>query len=124
MYYYTPKESDWKIFRKRVPEWRERYLARKNREIMDILDHGGATPTDRFWAAEHRIRSEAKILYKCLDGHSRSKMLSYLLLMYGHQLIAEADVAEFSEELRDILATPFGIVVDVERDSASENDRR
>jgi hypothetical protein len=32
-----PLESDWKTFRKRVPEWRERYLMEKNREIIAIL---------------------------------------------------------------------------------------
>lgn len=32
-----PKESDWKTFRKLVPELRERYLRQRNAELNAIL---------------------------------------------------------------------------------------
>lgn len=32
-----PLESDWKTSRKRVPEWRERYLIEQNKQIIGIL---------------------------------------------------------------------------------------
>jgi hypothetical protein len=36
--YSKPKESDWKIFRKRVVEWRERYLDEFSEEFRaDLL---------------------------------------------------------------------------------------
>jgi hypothetical protein len=96
-----PLESDWKMFRKRVPEWRERYLAEQNREIIGILSEEGKTPTERFWDAEERMKKETRILFDCLDGHSRSKMEGYLLLMRRHGLIREDDLEEFSEALRE-----------------------
>ena len=40
-----PLESDWKTFGKRVPEWRERYLLKKNKEIIGILTDESKTPT-------------------------------------------------------------------------------
>ncbi len=65
-----PLESDWKTFRKRVPEWRERYLAGQNRQIAALLADGEKTPTEQFWEAEEKIKSVARILVNCLDGHS------------------------------------------------------
>lgn len=100
-----PKESDWKLFRQRVPEWRERYLAKKNSEIVAMLIDPAKTPTERFWDAKEQMGKQAKILVSCLDGHSRSTMTMYLYLMYGHGLVVDADLAEFSEALRNQIIT-------------------
>lgn len=96
-----PLESDWKIFRKSVPEWRERYLAKKNQEIVGILTAENATATELFWKTKERINKESEILVTCLDGHSRSKMTWHLFLMYGHGLVQDADLEAFSEDLRE-----------------------
>ena len=102
-----PKESDWKIFRKRVPEWRERYLSEKNKEIISVLTDKNKTPTEQFWDTKEKMKAEARILVDCLDGHSRSRMHFHLILMYRHGLIQDVDLTEFSEELREhILAWP------------------
>ncbi len=98
-----PLESDWKTFKKRVPEWRERFLLKKNEEIIGILSDESKTPTERFWDAKTRMKEEAKILVDCLDGHSRSKMEWYLFLMHRHGLIQDADLKEFSEPLRELI---------------------
>jgi len=54
------------------------------------------------------MEKEAKILAHCLDGHSRSSMHWYLCLMYGHGLIQDADLEEFSQELREQILTSSG----------------
>jgi hypothetical protein len=102
---WKPLESDWKTFRKRVPEWRERYLQGKNAEIISILKDASKTPSERFWDAKEKMKKEAKILVDCLDGHSRSKMRWSLLLMYGHGLIQDSDLGEFSESLKEQILT-------------------
>jgi hypothetical protein len=104
---WKPLESDWKTFRKRVPEWRERYLQRKNEEIIGLFTDESKTPTERFWDARKKIQEEAKILVNCLVGHSRSKMRRYLLLMYGRGLIEDSDLGEFSEALRENILTSW-----------------
>ena len=95
------KESDWKTFRRRVPQWRERYLRRKNEEVAGLLTSTVGTPTERFWEAKEQMEAEARILVECLDGHSRSKMSWYFLLMYRHGLIGAEDLAGFSAEVRE-----------------------
>jgi hypothetical protein len=96
-----PLESDGKTYSKRVTEWRERYLESANQEIVGILTDESRSPTQRFWDAKGRMKKEAKLLVDLLDGHSRSKMERYLILMYGYNFIGDAELAEFSEELRE-----------------------
>ncbi|RKX33574.1 MAG: multidrug transporter [Verrucomicrobia bacterium] len=98
-----PKESDWKAFRRMVPELRERYLRKVNRELIGILHAEGSSPTEQFWDVEERIRKESKILRDCLDGHSRSKMWMSVLLMYRYGMIGDEDLDCYSDELRDYI---------------------
>ena len=93
-------EADWKKFRARVPEWRERHLSRRNAEIVALLADEQKTPTERFWEAKARMEQEARILVTCFDGHSRSQLEWSLMLMHGHGVIGAAELEEFSEDLR------------------------
>ena len=95
-----PSESDWKKFRMIVPELRERYLRERNSEIIAILRDESSTPTNKFWTASERIEEIGRILRSCLDGHSRSTMMNYLMIMYRHQMLTEEDLGGFSEEVR------------------------
>ncbi len=101
-----PLESDWKIFQKRVPEWRERYLLRRDKEIVGILSDQSKTATKRFWNAKKRIREEARILVDCLDGHSRSKMEWYLRKENKSVAIFDGLKVFLSRTLELILPTP------------------
>jgi hypothetical protein len=105
-----PLESDWKTFRKRVPEWRERYLAGQNRQIAALLADGEKTPTEQFWEAEKRINAVARILVDCLDGHSRSTMEMYLCLMYRHKMIRADDLEEFSGGIKERILLMVGAI--------------
>jgi hypothetical protein len=96
-------ESDWKTFRKLVPEWRERYLEVQNQRLAAMLVEGTNTPTERFWNAEKEMKAVARILVTCLDGHSRSNMEMHLLLMYRHKMIGNKDLEDFSGDFRESL---------------------
>jgi hypothetical protein len=97
------KESDWKTFRKLVPELRERYLTEKNKGLIAIFMDESRTPTERFWDAREQIEKERKILEACLDGHSRSSMRWYMYLMYRHGMLSDSDLENFSEDLRNTI---------------------
>jgi len=98
-----PKESDWKRYSKIIPEVRDRYLDRKNEEIVSILHDQARTPTDRFWDAREKSDQVAKALEDCLGYHSRSKMFTSMVLMLRYGMITEKDLAGFSQELQDRL---------------------
>ena len=84
-----------------MPEWRERYLQGVNRELVRLLSDPDRSSPDQFWDTKQKMKEETRILTKCLDGHSRSKVEWSLMLMLHHGLVKEDDLAEFSEELRE-----------------------
>ena len=96
-----PKESDWKAFRKLVPEMRERYLQARIEDFSSVLHNEGLNATEKFWELEERSSDISKILRKCLDGHSRSKMDLFIGLMLRHGLMTQDDLSVFSSELRE-----------------------
>jgi len=98
---YKPKESDWKQFSKMVPDLRERYLEENIPFIQEILNDKTRTPTKRFWDTFKKMEKTGKILEDCLDGHSRSKMEMYMILMRRHGLLKVEDLEQFSEELQE-----------------------
>lgn len=100
---YKVRKSDWKTFRNSLGEWRERYLERTNRELIDLLDEESDTPTERFWAAKERAEEEARILVDCFDNVSKSKMVMHLALMYGNGIIELSDLDRFSDDVHEKL---------------------
>ena len=103
-----PRESDWKIFRGRVPAWRERYLEKINREVLAIVTEGGRTPTERFWNAKEKMDEQAKVLASLLDDYSRSTMFRTLWSMHLQGFVVDEDLEEFSRELRDEICRVVG----------------
>ena len=102
--------SDWKTFRRCVPEWRERYLRLRNEELVGLLSDEAHMPAERFWQAKERMDEEARVLRSCLDGHSKGKVTWYLCLMYGHGMIEDGDLDEFTEGLQAAVRASVHIV--------------
>src|SRR5882724_7793052 len=100
-------ESDWRTFSVLVPKLRERYLAASNARIAGLLADPKKNQTERFWDAMDLMEKEARVLRQCLDGHSRSKMWLYLLMMIGAGMLKKEDLAEFSEELQNKISYAF-----------------
>lgn len=111
-----PDESDWKCFRAMVPELRERYLRDRNAELIAILQGESLTPTEKFWTANERMKEFGGILRTCLDDHRRSKMMDSLMLMYRYQMIKDADLEKFIEEVRERVACLIETNQDAQQD--------
>lgn len=56
-----------------LPRLREKYLALRNAEEIDVFASSNGSETERIWDAMGRMEGEAKVLRLCLDDHSRSK---------------------------------------------------
>ena len=52
-------ERDWKIFRKNIPEWQERYMERLTTEYITLLQ-SEKTASGKFWELEKRIKKDKK----------------------------------------------------------------
>ena len=99
--YGKPKESDWRVFRDMLPELREKYLNKKNKEIGEILSDPNKSPTECFWDTDERIKKETKILRECLDDYSRSTMSMKIMLMCRYGMLEKPDLEKFSEEFQE-----------------------
>ncbi len=77
-----PLESDWKVYSKRIAVWRDRYLARRNAEILAIFTDEARTPSEQFWDTKEEMDEEARILHDSLGRFARSQMRTNLLVMY------------------------------------------
>jgi len=100
-------ESDWRKFRDMVPHLRERYLAGCNTRIARMVADPKNNETERFWDALKEMEKEAKILRNCLDGHSRSSMLSFMCMMMRVGMLTKEDSLQFSDELQQELSRTF-----------------
>jgi len=98
---YTFKESDWRRYRKLLPQWQTRFMAGLCDEYAKLLTTG-KDPCDTFWALEARIRKDKKNLGVIVEIR-RSTFLFTLLNMLVLRVISEEDLDSFSEELRSEL---------------------
>jgi hypothetical protein len=56
-----PRESDWKLYSRLVPEWRERYLQKRNDTFVANLNDPEKAPTDRFWDVLEEVNDQGAI---------------------------------------------------------------
>lgn len=52
-------ESDWKLFRKRLPGWQESYMEKLVGEYMGMLS-GEGLASEKFWALEKRVNEDKR----------------------------------------------------------------
>ena len=95
-------ESDWKLFRKRLPDWQERHMEKLLREYATVI-HGDGNASTKFWTLEKRLRTDVKHAGVCVET-SRSLMIIVLLRLVKETVISAEDLDGFSDELKQRLA--------------------
>ena len=96
---YEPPKSDWKLFRERLPEWQEKYMARLCDEYAAILT-GKDRGSEAFWAIEKRIIEDKK-RPGVMAEVARSKMLYIILDLLQDGAITIDDLEGFSDQLTE-----------------------
>lgn len=95
---YEPSKADWKLFRERLPEWQENYMARLCDEYAAILA-GKDRGSEAFWAIEKRIQEDKK-RPGVVAEMSKSEMPWIILGLLRDQAITLEDLDGFSEDLK------------------------
>ena len=98
---YSVKESDWKLFRKLLPGWQERFMERLLGEYTTMIA-GSGLASDRFWKLQEKIQKDVRKVGVRADVR-RSTMDMNLLLLLQEGAIAKDDLDGFSDELRQSL---------------------
>ena len=95
-------EADWKLFRKRLPEWQERYMEGLVEEYKAFLSSEVPAST-KFWELEKRLKKDKRKTGVLAEGISRSNMTFLMMDLINEGAIAEDDFDGFSDDYRDQL---------------------
>lgn len=98
---YSVKESDWKLFRKLLPEWQERFMERLIGEYAKVIA-GKGLASDRFWKLQKRLQKDVRKVGVCAEMR-RSIMDMNLRSLLHEGAITKDDLDGFSDELRQSL---------------------
>ncbi len=93
------KESDWKLFRSRLPGWQEAYMEKLNQEYIDLLS-GPGSAAEKFWALDERLKKDRRSVGVIAEMR-RSMMNINIMNLLADGVITSKDLEGFSEELRD-----------------------
>ncbi len=95
-------ESDWKLFRKKLPDWQEAYMERLTQEYAALLA-GSGRASEKFWELEKRINSEKNHVGVVAEMR-RSVMYQNIFSLLNEGAITLDDLQDFSEDLKERFA--------------------
>ena len=98
---YSVKESDWKLFKKLMPEWQERFMEGLIGEYATMMA-GQELASEKFWRLQKRLQKDARKVGVRADMR-RSVMVMNLLSLLHEGAITKDDLDGFSDELRQSL---------------------
>lgn len=79
------KEKDWKLYKKNIGAWQERYMDKILEEYKEIIDRKEMA-SKRFWNLYHRIKSDLEN-HGVLIAASRNNLKDIILSLYSHNVI-------------------------------------
>ena len=92
-------ERDWKIFRKKIANWQERYMERLVAEYIAFLQ-SEKPASSKFWELEKRIKQDKKCPGVLIEMR-RSTAINNIVCMVLDEVISIEDLDEFSDDLKD-----------------------
>lgn len=95
-------EADWKLFRKRLPIWQERYMEKLIEEYKVLLS-SDKPASSKFWELEKRIKQDKKDTGVLAQEISRSNMRFLMMDLISEGAITKGDLDGFSEDFREQL---------------------
>lgn len=95
-------EADWKLFRKRLPIWQERYMEKLIEEYKVLLA-SDKPASSKFWELEKRIKQDQKDTGVLVQEVSRSNMRFLMMDLINEGAITKDDLDGFSEDFGDQL---------------------
>lgn len=101
------REKDWKLYKKNITSWQERYMDKILKEYKVIIDWEEALT--RFWHLYHRIKDDLENHGVLITSASRSKLNDIILSLYSHNIITFDELNEFSDEINDYVKLVLNI---------------
>ena len=92
-------EADWKLFKKKIPEWQENYMERLIWEYIQLLSDNRA-PSEKFWELDRRINEDKNSVGVRLEM-TRSSFIKNIVQLIHEGVIHLTDLDEFSDTFKD-----------------------
>lgn len=92
-------ESDWKLFKKMLPQWQERYMEKLIGQYVEILN-GGSEASSRFWALEERVNRDKLSSGVLVNDMRRSTMRYEIANLLSDNVITLDDLDGFTEDIK------------------------
>ena len=92
-------ESDWKMFKKLLPEWQERHMEKLIDQYIEILN-GSGEASNRFWALEERINGDKLSSGVLANDIRRSTMHREIANLLIDNVITLDDLDGFTEDIK------------------------
>ncbi len=97
-------EADWKLFRKRLPDWQTAYMGRLIKKYVAILGQE-APSSERFWQIEEAINRDKKCIGVMACDLRRSRFLDHMEELILQEVISDSDLEGFSPRLCETIKT-------------------
>ena len=91
-------ESDWKLFKKMLPQWQERYMEKLIGQYVEMLN-GDSEASSRFWALEERINRDKLSSGVLVNDIRRSTMRYEIANLLSDNVITLDDLDGFTEDI-------------------------
>lgn len=92
-------KSDWKLYREKIIGWQENYMARLNKEYIDLLSANDKSESDKFWELEKRIKNDRQHPGVIIEMR-KSNALFDIARLIGLGVITYDDLVDFSNDLQ------------------------
>ena len=92
-------ESDWKLFKKMLPLWQERYMEKLIGRYVEMLN-GDSEASSRFWALEERINRDKLSSGVLVNDLRRSTMHREIANLLIDSVITLDDLDGFTEDIK------------------------
>ena len=92
-------KSDWKLYREKMPDWQEDYMARLNNEYIALLSAGDKIASDKFWELDKRIKNDRRHPGVIIEV-SKSNAVFDIVHLIRHGVIKYDDLTDFSDNLQ------------------------
>ena len=92
-------KSDWKLYREKIADWQENYMARLNKEYIALLSEDDKIASDKFWELEKQIKNDRRHPGVIIEV-SKSDAVFDIVRLIRLEVIVYEDLADFSEDLQ------------------------
>ena len=92
-------KRDWKLFREKLVDWQENYMACLIREYIALLSDEDKIASDRFWELDSKIRTDRRHPGVILNVR-KSEAIYDIVRLIRLGVITCDDLSDFSEDLQ------------------------